>query len=153
MARAVKGMLGVVADVLVADGRPFQVQSDGQTLQFEFAAADVTWRCFVRVLDERIVLVYSQLPQRVLRVRRAAVIELITRLNYELPLGNLEMDLADGEVRFRTSIDIVAIALDQDGVRQLLHTNVTETGRLLPAIEAVADGRAAPATAADLARQ
>ena len=146
-----KGPLGVVADVLVADDWPFQTQADGRTLQFEFRGRTTTWPCFVRLHDDQIVIVYSQLPTRVPPERRAAIAELITRLNYALPLGNLELDLTDGEVRFRASIDSAGVELDPSLIRNLLHANVTVTDRCLPAIEAVAAGRSEPAAAVALA--
>lgn len=49
---------------------------------------------------------YVVLPEHVPPERRAAVAELITRFNHQILFGNFEMDYGDGEVRFRTSVDV-----------------------------------------------
>lgn len=38
--------------------------------------------------------------------RRLALAEFLTRANYGLFIGNFEMDWQDGEVRYKTSIDV-----------------------------------------------
>jgi hypothetical protein len=140
----------VVVDVLVDDDWPFQMQSDGRTVQMHVEGAAATWICFVRVHDDDTIVVYSQLPARVPVAGRAAVAELITRINYGLPVGNFEMDFDDGEVRFRTSLDGEDIELRPTLVRHLLGANVSVTEQCLVAVEAVADGRSTPAAALDL---
>lgn len=49
---------------------------------------------------------YVVLPEHVPAERRPAVAELITRFNHQILFGNFEMDYGDGEVRFRTSVDV-----------------------------------------------
>jgi hypothetical protein len=46
---------------------------------------------------------YFTIPIYVPLEKRAAVCEYICRANYGLNLGNLEMDMEDGEVRYKTS--------------------------------------------------
>lgn len=54
--------------------------------------------------DAARVLVYSVLPEDVPEDARPGVAELLTRVNYGLLVGAMEMDLSDGEVRARTSV-------------------------------------------------
>jgi hypothetical protein len=51
------------------------------------------------------VLVYVTYPTFVPEQRRPAVLEAIARINCVTLLGNLEMDLKDGEVRVRTVLE------------------------------------------------
>jgi len=51
------------------------------------------------------ILVYATYPTFVPEQRRQAVSEAIARINYATVLGNLEMDLRDGEVRVRTVLE------------------------------------------------
>jgi hypothetical protein len=52
--------------------------------------------------------IYSVLPEHVPEERREAVAILLARINYGLILGAFAIDLDDGEVRFRASIDFRA---------------------------------------------
>ena len=89
------------------------------------------------------------LPVFVPENRRAAVAETITRFNYGMVFGNLEMDFADGEVRVRTIAE-AAGALGDKMIERALASNVDTAGRFLAPILAVAFGNAAPETALDL---
>jgi len=42
----------------------------------------------------------------VISSKRGAVAEFINRANYGIIIGNFEMDFADGEIRYKTSIDV-----------------------------------------------
>jgi hypothetical protein len=50
-------------------------------------------------------LVYVAYPTYVPEQRRPAVSEALARINFATVLGNLEMDLKDGEVRVRTVLE------------------------------------------------
>jgi hypothetical protein len=56
--------------------------------------------------DGRLFLYYSVCPEHAPPERRAAVATYLTRVNFGQMVGAFEMDLDDGEVRFRTSIDL-----------------------------------------------
>ena len=48
-------------------------------------------------------LFLTYLPMKVEEDKRAAVAEYLTRANYGLHVGNFEMDMTDGEVRYKTT--------------------------------------------------
>jgi hypothetical protein len=98
------------------------------------------------------VLVYSCFPVYVPEQRRAAVAESITRINYGMAFGNVEMDLSDGEVRVRTVIEADGEIRDPM-IERALGSNLGTANRVLAPILAVAFGNAAPATVHDLAAQ
>lgn len=72
--------------------------------------------------------------------RRLAVAELITRINYGLPVGNFELDLGDGEVRFKSSASYAGLELGPELVRNVLLPCPLMVVRYLPAIRAVLSG-------------
>lgn len=82
--------------------------------------------------------IYGVLPERVPAERRAAVAELLTRINYGLILGNFELDLDDGEVRFKASL--AGAAATRAEFAPLVATVHAQMDRWLPALAAVADG-------------
>lgn len=58
-------------------------------------------KIFIRI-GEDYVTTYAMLPTHVREDKRDVVCRYITRANYGLRNGNLEMDLDDGEVRYKT---------------------------------------------------
>ena len=66
--------------------------------------------------------------------RRHKVAEFITRVNYGMVIGNFEMDYEDGEMRYKTSIDIEGTELAASMIRQLVYANLVITDRYLPGI-------------------
>ena len=75
--------------------------------------------------------------------------EFITRANYGMIVGSFEMDYGDGEVRYKTSIDVEGDRLSLGLVRQLVYINVLMMDRYLPGIMKVAYGDVDPAAAID----
>jgi hypothetical protein len=70
--------------------------------------------------------------------RRAEVAEFITRANYGMRVGNFELDLGDGEVRFKVSIDFEGGELTTWMLRNSLYPAARTLDRYLPGLEAVA---------------
>jgi hypothetical protein len=138
----------LVADVLAEMEWPHAPDEEADRLLIPVRGESGIWECHVIVLDdEREVLVLSMLPVDVPPERRAAVAEAINRANYGLRLGNFEMDHDDGEVRFRTSVNLDGAVLSGAVIRTLLEANAQITDAYLSALGGVADGSAEPADA------
>jgi hypothetical protein len=115
------------------------VDEDGSVLGCSVSGESGRWNCFGQAHDERQQMVfYSLCPVVCPEDRRAAMAELIARVNYGMVLGNFELDYEDGEVRFKTSIDVEDLGFTADGCRQLVFPNCLMMDRYLPAISAVA---------------
>ncbi|HAR76416.1 MAG TPA: hypothetical protein DCR60_09455, partial [Psychrobacter sp.] len=52
---------------------------------------------------------------------------LMTQINYDMVIGNLEMDVNDGEIRYKNAIDIEAVGLDDDILEHLLQSIIAMT--------------------------
>jgi hypothetical protein len=131
-----------------ADEWPLHQLPTSNILSSTVSTDSFEWSLFAATFEEdEQVAVYSVLPFNVPEERRVAASEAITRANYGLRLGNFELDFRDGEVRFKTSIDVEGGTLAEGQVRSLLYANVSVTERYLPAISAVVQSRAAPADA------
>ncbi|HEY9850963.1 MAG TPA: hypothetical protein V6D28_15955 [Leptolyngbyaceae cyanobacterium] len=70
--------------------------------------------------------------------------DFITRANYGTIIGNFELDYADGEVRYKTSIDVEGSNLTFPLIKQLVYTNVTMMDEYLPGIVSVIEGNVEP---------
>lgn len=64
---------------------------------------------------------YVYHPIQIVYSARAAVTELITRINYGLSWGCFEMDMDDGELRFRVGLHYEGILIDRALVNNAIH--------------------------------
>ena len=80
---------------------------------------------------------------------RLAMAEFLTRINYGLFSGAFELDLEDGEIRAKTSVDFRGSQLDMALVRNAVETNWLLMDRHLPGLQAILRGES-PLAAAKL---
>ena len=73
--------------------------------------------------------------------------EFLTRANYGLIVGNFELDFDDGEVRYKTSLDVEDAELLPALLAHIVYANVTNMDRYLPGIVAVLASSQTPAEA------
>jgi hypothetical protein len=106
------------------------------------------WRCYgyTREAYEQVIF-YSVCPVNVPPERRDDVAIFLTRANYDLFIGNFEMDYSDGEVRYKTSLDVEGAQLTTALMKQLVYANVMMMERYLPGILKVTYGEMTPETA------
>jgi hypothetical protein len=112
-----------------------------------------TWRLYAYANDEDGLLsFYSYLEQPVPEEKRLVVAELLTRANSGIIIGNFELDFSDGQVRFKTSIDLseTTDSLTQTQVGHLVWRNVLVVDRWYPAIMAVLHGDRSPEEAVEV---
>jgi hypothetical protein len=143
---------GVVSDFFVAKGWSALTLADG-SLALTFDGQHGRWACRMFV-DEPLgqVSFYSILPEPVPADRRAAVLEFSARANVELVLGNFELDLDRGELRFKTSIDVEGDRLTPALLTHVVHANVLSMDRYLPGLARVLREDADPAEVVAQAR-
>ncbi len=124
---------------------------EGETvLQMGFAGDNGNWMCYAQVVEDEETaqfIFYSVCPVNVPENKRLSVAEFITRANYGLLIGNFELDLVDGEIRFKTSIDVKNDRLSSALFQPLVYTNVVMMDRYLPGIMAVIYGGVSPENA------
>lgn len=103
------------------------------------------WNCYAQV-DEDLYLFffYSIFPTNVPEEKRDQVCEFITRANYGLKIGNFEMDYSDGEVRFKTSVDVENVELTPELISNQVYANMWTMDNYLPGIMSVIYGDISP---------
>lgn len=150
------GMRLVASERLREDDWPLEALSD-DLLFCNLQGENGRWRFYVQgEPDGERVAFYSALDASVPGSRRSEVAELITRTNYSLWIGNFELDLSDGDVRFRTSIDATESleSLTPKVVEHLAYANVATFDAFYPALMAVTHGgRSAEDALEQLSRQ
>lgn len=75
---------------------------------------------------------------------RVSMCEAITRANFGLPFGNFEMDMSDGELRYRTSMDVEGGELVPEMVDNLIGAGAAMCNRYHPAFMRVIYGGISP---------
>lgn len=130
------------------DDWPFQLVDGEQALRTAFRGESAQWSCYARVRPEHDQFCfYSVTPVNIPENQRAAVGEFLHRANYGMIIGNFELDFSDGEVRYKTSIDVEGDQMSVALCRQLVLANVMMMDRYLPGIMAVTYGNTSPAAA------
>lgn len=140
-------ILATAIAAMNADVLPFTwLEGMNDVLTTDWEGVNGTWPCYLhaRERDEQL-LVYSVMAENVPAAQRPAVAEFLTRVNYAMTIGNFEMDFDDGEVRYKTSVDVEGDHLSVAMARQLFRLNVATMDLFLPGIEAVIRGDGSPA--------
>ncbi len=130
------------------DDWPVERVGDDPVLRLPYEGAAGNWQCFAQAREEQFQFVfYSVYPVLVPADRRAAMAELLTRANYGLVLGNFELDYDDGEVRFKTSLDVEGSRLTGALIQACVYANVVMMDQYMPGIVALLAEGVAPAVA------
>ena len=98
-----------------ADGWQIQRLPDQDGLISSCTTDNGEFRCHLVTNEELGVLCFYTVPTVSLaEERRFPMMELLTRINFDLLLGNFEIDLDDGYIRFKSSFDVEEIDIDNE---------------------------------------
>ena len=91
--------------------------------------------------DAHRIFVYTRPQDLLVPIDRiSALAEFLTRANYGLPLGNFEIDMNDGEINFKNSLDVSDGELTTKMVQTLIVFSLECLNRYLPGIREVVAG-------------
>ena len=126
-------VLEAVADFLIEDDWNFHQLEGKAILSMGFKGENGSWRCYAQAKEEQERFIYySVMESNVPPEKRQAIAEFITRANYGMIIGNFEMDFSDGEVRYKTSIDVEGGELTSPMIKSLIYANVLMMNKYLP---------------------
>lgn len=77
--------------------------------------------------DNKLLAVYGILPFLMPESHQNAAMLLITQINYDMLIGNLEMDVNDGEIRYKHAIDVEAVGINDAIIEHLLQSVIAMT--------------------------
>lgn len=143
-------LLETAATYLQNEDWNFETELEHNSLAGNVNGDNGTWRWLLIAIEDdedNIVRIYSTLPVNVPELRRSAIAELITRINESLGSGNFEMDFADGQVRVKTTLDLMDGTLTQAMLMRIFMINLSITDQNLQTIMGVAFGGVEPAAA------
>ena len=128
-----------------------QASSDKSVLLFGINGLNGNFQCIADVVeDEKKFIFLSVCGANTPVDKRKEMLELINLINYDLFLGNFEIDLEDGEIRFRTSTFYEYIEPTIDFLNQLIMSNIITMDNSLPGIMGFMFGNLSPLEAIEL---
>lgn len=127
--------LDIAEQFLKDDDWPYERDDEKNILKSGIGGGDVNFRVFIQAMDEADqLMVYTYSPNNVPEEKRLAAAEFVTRANYGLKIGNFEMDMSDGEVRYKASIDVEGAGLCTTMVKNLLGVGAAMMMRYHPGL-------------------
>jgi hypothetical protein len=164
LAGATGDAAAVAADVAASDGGggtllaalkrefgenrwPYSEVQGVPVLLSELSGALGRWPFYAHVVEDKdLILLYSICPLRAPEGRRHEMSQFLTRANYGLAVGNFELDFDDGEIRYKTVLQLHGDELDSSALKRLVRANGVAMETYLPGIGSVIAG--APAVKA-----
>jgi hypothetical protein len=139
-------ILEAVIAFLNEQGWEYTQVEDRPIFKIDYKGESGPWVCYAHAREEdEQFLFYSVLEAAIPADKRPAMLEFIARANYGIAIGNFEMDLEDGEIRFKTSIDVEGYYLPVELIRQMVLSNVMSMDLFLPGIIEVVNKGTPPA--------
>lgn len=130
------------------DGWKYEELDNQPWLRAPFRGRDGDWWVYAQAREEQEQFVFYSVPSiKVPEERRTEMSAFITRANYGMVIGNFEMDFSDGEVRYKTSVDVEGVDLSFELAKGIVHANFHTVDRYLSGLMAVAFGGMDAATA------
>lgn len=123
-------------------GLNFALEEENNRIRFSMdtdAMEEVRFMAYQE--NPQTVLFLTYLPMKVSEEKRAEVAEYLTRANYGLHVGNFEMDMEDGEVRYKaTGVTDEATAPNLDVIRRLTYVGFSMFDRYIPSLLSIVYG-------------
>ncbi len=114
-------LLKILCDILAADGWRFNLDQRNEIVQLEVRGVNANLRLIVYVDEEQeSFLCNTHTNLKIPYAKRLQICEFMNRVNYEMVNGNFEMDMEDGEIRYRTSLDLSGAEASKDQILNLI---------------------------------
>jgi hypothetical protein len=140
-------LFGTLKRIFLDNRWPFSEVPGMPVLLSELSGPLGSWTFYAQIVEEqRLVAFYSVCPLTVPENRRREVADFLTRANYGLAVGNFELDFDDGEIRYKTVLEVEGRDISPALVKRLVQANGLAMETYLPGIGAVVAGT--PAVAA-----
>ncbi len=128
-------ILETVERFLKSDDWPVSPVEGRTVIKTGFEGKNGQFTCYAQERNEQEQFVfYSIFPVRTPDNKMSEVAEFITRANYGMIIGNFELDYGDGEIRYKTSVDVEDMEISEPLVRHLVYANVLTMDKYFPGL-------------------
>jgi hypothetical protein len=130
-----------LVDFFDAEEWEYELLEDHGLIKLAYKGLSCEWECFARGNDlDTEIGFYSIYPENVPESALTTISEFLTRVNYGLPVGNFEMDLDSGEVRFKFALVLGSLIFAPEMLSTNIELNVMLADRFFPLIKSLANG-------------
>jgi hypothetical protein len=124
------GLFSSLIDYMEEEEWKYEILEGETIIRFHFKGRSGRLLCYGEVDEEKCWLIfYSYLPVNSPAEKLTEVAEFVARANRGMRIGNFELDYDDGEIRYKTSIDVEGGDLSDKMIDNLLRANLTTTDR------------------------
>ncbi len=138
-------ILDLVGRFLEEDDWPVSPIEGRTVYKTGFEGKNGQFTCYAQERTEQEQFVfYSIFPVHTPENKTNEVAEFITRANYGMIIGNFELDYTDGEIRYKTSLDVEDVELSEPLIRHMVYANVLTMDKYFPGLMRVLYAGIAP---------
>src|SRR5262245_36050960 len=124
------GLFSTLIDYMEEEDWKYEILEGETIIRFHFKGSAGRLLCYGEVDEEKCWLIfYSYMPVNSPPDKMGQVAEFLTRANRGMRIGNFELDFDDGEIRYKTSIDVEGGELSNKMIDNLLRANLTTMDR------------------------
>ena len=111
----------VLCDTLSRNGWQYNFDPRNEIIHIETHGVNINLHSVIYVDEEQeSFLCNTHINLKIPYAKRTQVCEFINRVNYEMVNGNFEMDMEDGEIRYRTSLDVSNAEVSKEQIMNLI---------------------------------
>ena len=101
------GLFSTLIDYMEDEDWKYEILEGETIIRFHFKGSAGRLLCYGEVDEEKYWLIfYSYMPVNSPPEKMASAAEFVTRANRGMRIGNFELDFDDGEIRYKTSLDV-----------------------------------------------
>lgn len=128
--------INIIKDFLNSQEWQFTQVEGKNILLFGISGKNGNFQCIADLIeeDDKKFIFFSVCGANTPLDKRPLMLNLLNILNYKLFFGNFEMDVEDGEIRYRTSISLNNFELNPNFIEELIMTNIITMDKNLPSI-------------------
>lgn len=142
------GLIGVIEEALKKKEWWFRRDANSNVINTGANCTNADFRAFFVANEDRsVVLLYVEYSPKVPEGRRKEAADFLTRANFGLWIGNFEMDMENGEVRYKVSLDLENGTLSHEMIDNMIGAGISTADRYFPAFMSVCYGNAIPSVA------
>jgi hypothetical protein len=131
-------ILELVADWLLTDDWSFDQNQEHSYISTGVKGNNGTYRLIFDAREQHHqLLIFILAPREIPEAKRLVAAEFLTRANFGLTLGNFELSMEDGEVRYKVSVDVEGGVLTTTMVKTMIHAAILTMDRYCPGLTAI----------------
>lgn len=112
-------------DILIQNGWEFDFDNKNEIIKLEIRGINTDFHSFLLVDEEQeSLLCNTHIKHKIPLSKRLEVCDFMCRVNYELAIGNFEMDMDNGEIRYRTYLDLADAKPSRDQIVNIVWNGV-----------------------------